>query len=313
MRTTRSLFKLALPIALAVSCSTESYVAPTSAMYGYPLDADYAVATTTYDTGLYGYDPFYPTPLPTPFPPEHDDDAEDPVSAIRAAADGVMDACPGAAQIELKYGPAPCSPTEGDEQTIQPIGATLWFNQCTLNNGAVLDGTIDSVSAHTASDGLCDDKTTIIVTFAATFNNLSYRAPSGKKTVVTGLNVNGRFDHPIGQPPQIISAKLDANIRRFDAADTLTSDRTFSGTVTSSLNEAPATLTTEGTFDASNTIDDSEVRIQIDAVQHQAECCHATAGQVSVTGADASETMEFGPECGEAKHNGQAISLDECP
>src|SRR5688572_11433536 len=99
----RSLFKLALslPVALASSCSSTSDAALSASMYGYPLDADYAVAATTYDTGLYGYDPFYPVPLPAS---DGDDEADDPVSAIRAAADGVMEACPGAVQIDPKYG-----------------------------------------------------------------------------------------------------------------------------------------------------------------------------------------------------------------
>ena len=299
----RNLFKL-LPVALACGCSTTSDADLTASMYGYPLDADYAVAATAYDTGMYGYDPLYPVPLPAP----DDGSADDPVSAIRAAANGGTDVCPGEIQVDPRYEPSPCA-VEGQPADI-PVGAAIWFNQCKLRNGAVLDGKVETTTSRLPSDETCN---TITVTFAATFSDFWYVAPSGKKTVLSSMQVNGQFDHALGAMPQIITAKLDADIQRYDARNNLTSDRRLTGNITSALSGSPRMSITQGTLMASTTGDNSTAIIQLDRVQHDTSCCHATAGQVNVTTVNDSQSMEFGPSCGEATRNGQTLTLDECP
>lgn len=287
--------------ALAGSCSATGGDAWSAAMHGYPLDADYALAATTYDTGLYGFDALYRAPLPASA-------IDDPLDAIRAAADGVSDMCPGAVTVEPRLTRTPCAADAAPALS----GVTLTFNQCQLGNGGVLDGTLDSAATHTASDDTCDSRTAITVVYSATFSNFSYVAPSGKATVLRSLDAHGRFIHVIGELPRNIAAEISARVQRYDADKQLTSDRLLSGTLSATLSHARLTTSTDAMLSASNAIDGSSASIRVEGLQYEASCCHAIIGRVGVTG-DESQSVDFGPGCGEATRDGRAIALGECP
>jgi hypothetical protein len=292
------------------SCTTYDAAETEAAGYGYPLDTDYATYASGYDsayTDAWGC--FAPLPAPVPQDAGRADES-DPVSAIRAAALGTRDVCPGQVTVEPQRATTPCG--GGDQPGESQIGVKLTFTDCQLQGGGHINGSLNVTSTHTANDETCSASTTLHVTYSAQFSNLAYTAPSGQKLVIVSLTDTGSYDHGVSQPPTSVTATLQAHIQRYASNGSVSSDRSLSGQSTFTVSASPLTISADATFNMTSAAGNGgSANLTLSGVKHESSCCHPTAGSVTVTGKE-SGTYAFGPNCGEATKNNESITLDAC-
>lgn len=309
----RGLHALCALFGLLGGCDTTDSAEITAAAYGYPLDTDYATYASAYDavyTDAWGY----PVPLPAPYA---NDDAgmgeeSDPVKAIRAAALGSDEVCPGHVKVEPQRAHTPCG--AGVESNGQAaVGVKLTFTGCQLGGGGTLDGTVEVTSIHSASDESCSSNTTIHVSFSGEITNLAFTSRTGKKLVIVSLTDTGEYDHAPGAPPTSVNSSLKARIQRYAADGALNSDNSLTGQALHTVKTAPLTITTDATFNMTNAAaeDGGSATVKVNSLVHSASCCYPTAGNVMITGRQ-SGTYAFGPGCGHMTKNSQKVVLDTC-
>jgi hypothetical protein len=293
-------------------------------LYGYPLDADYALGYTAYDT-MYVDDwgtGVYAARVPSSYagygadagPGNADagstNQERTALEALRAAVLAKEGACADTATLEQKRTPKPCE--QAGETADSQTGFTLTVAQCKLSNGATLEGKLEVSSTYTASDDACDSATTLTVAYEATYTNLTYVAPDGRKIVLVKLVDTGTYERKLQEPPASVSSRIEAELQRYDAAGTLSSSRTFAGTIDYQISHPPLTILANAKLDATNALDGGKMSaVTVTSLKIQRSCCHPTGGTIVAVGAERT-SYEFGPGCGDAKRDGASIQLPDC-
>ncbi len=276
--------------------------------YAYYYPTDYYYSGAYYADPYYGYPTFYSARI------EQAETASGhtPGSVLRALAMG-EDVCPGQAEVQDIVGPVACG---GDDDGMQRTGAHVILTGCTLDDGSMLDGTLDVTSTHSFSDTTCNESTVVGVTFDSRFTNFVYTAPDGSRTVLTNLESAGSYTRLLAERPTAISIASTGGFERYDASGALlvrvsltgSQGLIVQGTEDNASYKVNGTLSTQD-MDSGTTQTLTGAGLKLDQ-----SCCHPTAGTLRVA-RTATETDEivYGPACAQASVNDEPVWLPPCP
>jgi hypothetical protein len=230
-------------------------------------------------------------------------------AVIRALARG-DDVCGTHVSVTVKMVDAPCA-AAGGPAAIRG-GVSIVFDDCTLADGARLDGSFDVESSHRADD--CQQGTVVRVIYTSTLTNFTYVAPNGGRVVIPAQTNSGSYTRPIAGTPAELTVLTNGTIQRYTSSGKKVADYTHSGKweyAFSSDSTAPSyTLDGALTLEAA---DGQPTSIASDRLKRTAGCCQPSGGRILLTGSERdTDTWSFGAQCGAVAKNDEEATASEC-
>lgn len=199
---------------------------------------------------------------------------------------------------EGRRGPPPTSPgsttTSGGGATRSPVTS---------------EGTVDVVSTTTAQ-AECSDSTPIDVQQQATYN-IQHTREDGEITTISGT-VTSTASHSAASGPLGQSSTFDTTRTRVDASGNTVDSVHLLGTLQSSFSQSEdaRTHTSNGTLTVIEADGTHSTVTLTDVVRVPRETCDwPLSGSISRTADGGGHVLVFGPECGQATLDGEAITL----
>ncbi len=170
-------------------------------------------------------------------------------------------------------------------------------------------GTVDVVSTTTAQ-GECSDSTQLDVQQQATYN-IQHTTSDGEITTLTGT-VTSSDSHTKGSGPQSQSSTFDTTRTRVDSSGNTVDSVHVTGTLQSAFSQSgdTRTHTSNGTLTLTGTDGTVSTVTLTDVVRVPRETCDwPTSGTISRAADGAAHVLVFGPACGQATLDGEAVTL----
>jgi hypothetical protein len=221
--------------------------------------------------------------------------------------------CPGAATVTQKSSAPPCA---GTGAATMPDGVTIAYNNCQITGGGTVSGTFDVQSNRSTSAQTCTSSTNVQLGWTTTITNLAYVSPDGGKILTPSQTDNTSMNFAFGVSPNLFSIASTSQLQFFNAAGSMLSDHTSSGTRQITLSVANQTYTIDGTVNATNNQDGATATLAGTGVVRSQGCCRPTAGTIVInrTGGlhPGQHTWTFQSSCGAATLDGAQITLPAC-
>jgi len=230
-------------------------------------------------------------------------------AAIRALARGES-VCPGQVTVTPKMGAGACAAAG---QTQVRNGVTIVFNGCQLSGGGTVNGTFDVQASRTASDTTCTSSTQITLNHTTTITNLVYTSPNGARVVIPSQTDTGGNTYNYGSPPATAAIQSNGQAQVYDSSNNLRADVTFQGIRNYAYSASNKSYTVSGSITGKDNVTGGNTTLAGDGLTRTADCCRPTGGTLTITSsggnAAGQHTVTFGPSCGSATFDGNAVTL----
>jgi hypothetical protein len=232
---------------------------------------------------------------------------------IRALASG-EELCPGQITIEPTHTEVLCC---GDDDQMLQTGARVTFDDCMLEDGSLLDGTIAMDSRRSFSNNVCDADTVVSVAFSSTYTNLAHIGPSGARSVIPTLTSEGAYTRLFLDRPAAVSVASSGSVEQYDAAGQLVTQVDLAGNFGLVVGQPPDTwdYRVYGPLRLEDKKEGRSVSVTAVDLIHEEACCHPISGSLRISNLDTGDddVLTFGPECGVGMLNEDPVSLPDCP
>jgi hypothetical protein len=203
-----------------------------------------------------------------------------------------------------------------------PGGATIAFNQCVLRNGATIDGSIviDETRAL-ASGQMCGASAVFDDTRSVTIAKLSFTAKDKAALVYSNVSVSALDERALNARPTSVTTKVSGERSFTDSTGMVKRDHTVDSMLsivrTDKTATAPASTTFNGTSTVTDKVANTSYAVDLKDVEKVRSCCRPIAGTITVThtpasGAATTNTVAFGPMCGDVTVDGKPVTGGEC-